>query len=304
MSVLIDPRIDVYGRDGRSGALADLVEFYAIKGLTLTVAELEDLIADMGWSRRPRTQIRFDDDADGDGASPSLASQAFSLIDERSEVLMERYPFVLTSGRLSLAPSCDPRNSAYIALLAITVAHAWKVPCGETSPESVLESVVAEALGLRLAAVGLGTGDRSGLTFAENLRAGADELGLTSMRDPLPRRVRAKDAGVDTLAGHIWHDRRPGQWLMIGQVTCSMTDRWAAKLVEPKPGIWRAYLQEPLHPMRFLAVPHHVDPAFFRFLLQQEEGLVIDRLRIVLLLERAPEGTDEIVQAILLASAA
>lgn len=300
---LIDPKIDIYGKDGRTGALADLLEFRAIKGNNMSVADLADLITEMGWTSKPKRQIIVEGDDENDAADP-LADQTFSLFDERREILGDRYPFELVFGRLQCKVGFDLTTSPYFALLAITIAHAWNVPCGDVTPEAVLEAVVAEALGQKMAAVGLGTGDRKGTSFVENLRDGATAIGLAAAPDPRPRRVRAKDAGVDTLAGFVWADRRPGHWVFIGQVTCGQTDIWTSKLTEPKPAIWKAYLQEALAPQRFLAVPHHVDARFFQFLHQQEEGLVVDRLRLVLALDTISPAVSPVMDAVLLASAA
>jgi hypothetical protein len=300
---LIDPRIDVYGKDGRTGALADLLEFRTIKGNGMSAADLADLITEMGWTDKPKRQIIVEGDDENDAADP-LADQTFSLLDERREILGARYPFELVFGRIQLKEGFDLNASPYFALLAITIAHAWRVPCGAVTPEAVMEAVVAEALGQRLAAVGLGTGDRMGTSFVDNLREGAAAIGLAASPDPTPRRVRAKDAGVDTLAGYIWPDGRPGHWLLIGQVTCGRTDIWGTKLTEPKPAIWKGYLQEPIAPQRFLAVPHHVDARFFNFLHSQEEGLVVDRLRLVLALDAISSAVSPVVDAVLLASAA
>lgn len=299
---LIDPRIDAYGANGRTGALADLIEFRAIKGQGMAVADLADLIHDMGWTTKPTRQILTGDEDAEDAADP-LAEQTFSLLDERREVLVDRYPFEVALGRLQVKEHFDLVTSPYFAVLAITIAHAWKVDCGETTPEAALESVVAAALKTKMEAVGLGTGDREGTSFVENLRIGAAAIGLTASPNPVPRSVRAKDGGVDTLAGHVWPDKRLGHWIFIGQATCGQTNTWSSKLCEPKPALWKEYLQELLPPQRFLAVPHHVDGAFFQMLQKQEEALILDRLRLVLALDSVAPSVSPVVTAILASAA-
>jgi len=299
---LIDPQIDIYGTDGRTGALADLLEFRAIKGHGMSLADLVDLIDNMGWTRKPTRQIITAAEDEDDAADP-LAEQTFSLIDERREVLGDRYPFELVLGQLHVKEGFDLPPSPYIAVLAITIAHAWKINCGATTPEAALESVVAAALKTRMAAVELGTGSRAGKSFVDHLREGAAAIGLSASPNPVSRRVRAQDSGVDTLAGHVWADGRPGHWVFIGQATCGQTDTWAKKLTEPKPALWREYLQELLTPQRFLAVPHHVDGNFFRFLHQQDEGLIVDRLRLVLALEAITDSVSPVVAAVLASAA-
>lgn len=300
-SPLIDPRIDVYGKDGRTGALADLIEFRAIKSHGMAVADLADLINNLGWTTKPTRQIITGNPEDED--SDSLAEQTFSLLDERREVLGDRYPFRVAFGQLRVKDGFDLVTSPYVAVLAITIAHAWNVDCGTVTPEAALESIVAAALQTKMPAVGLGTADRNGTSFVDNLRDGAACVGLTASPNPVPRRVKAKDGGVDTLAGHVWADRRAGHWVFIGQVTCGQTGTWADKLNEPKPALWKEYLQELLPPQRFLAVPHHVDRAFFHMLQKQDEGLVIDRLRLVLALDAITDAVSPVVNAVLASAA-
>jgi hypothetical protein len=64
------------------------------------------------------------------------------------------------------------------------------------------------------------------------------------------------------------------------------------------------YLQEPLAPQRFLTVPHHVDTKFFHYLHQQDDGLVVDRLRLVLVLDAVAAEVSPVVEAVLIATAA
>ena len=80
---VIDPQIDVYGKDGRTSALADLIEFRAIKGLRMSAAELADLVVEMNWSSRPTRQIILTesdvDDAPEPLAGPSLRGCSTSV---------------------------------------------------------------------------------------------------------------------------------------------------------------------------------------------------------------------------------
>jgi len=298
MTTLIDPRIDAYGVDGRTGALADLIEFRAIKGQGMSVADLADLIYNMGWTAKPTRQIITASEDEEDAADP-LAEQTFSLLDERREVLGSRYPFEVVLGQLQMKEGFELSESPYFAVLAIAIAHAWNLDCGSVTPEAALESLVATALQSKMAAVGLGTADRDGTSFVDNLRNGAAAIGLNASLNPVPRRVRAKDGGVDTLAGHVWPDRRPGHWVFIGQATCGQTGTWSNKLNEPKPTLWRDYLQELLPPQRFLAVPHHVDRTFFYMLQKQDEALIVDRLRLVLALDAVTDPVRPVVETVL-----
>lgn len=304
----IAPKIDAYGKAGRTGALADLVEFRAIKGTSMTAADLADLVTDNGWTSKPLRQIVLAEDEEDD-TPESLADQAFILILQRIEVLEDRYPFELTAGRLVVKDGFNLKASPYIALLAISIAHAWQVPCS-TAPENALEFLVSAALnrsqtGRRpwSVATGMGTAERAGRTFAEALAESASALGLSADPRPTPISVSARDAGVDTLVGLVWKDNRPGNWVFIGQATCGMTETWSSKLTQPGRGHWRGYLQELLTPHRFLAVPHHVDDRFMVMVHKADDGIVLDRLRLTLSLDGVLAEVTPVVDAVLSSAA-
>lgn len=275
---LIDPKIDIYGSDGRTAALADLVEVRAINGVLTTAADLADLVADMGWTNKP---LRLIEDGKGDEERPeSLANQAFTLISDRTQYLAEKYPFTFKLGSLVSESRETLMSSPYFAILSVAIAHAWKFPTVEKSPELIFESLVTEALRDRMTVVQFGTSSDMQGTFPTRLRESAEAIGLSASPNPVPRRLKARDAGVDTLGGHIWKDGRRGHWVFLGQATCGKTDTWSSKLSEPQPSLWREYLQEPLTPQRFLAVPHHVDARFMDYLHKQDQGLLLDRIRL------------------------
>lgn len=159
------------------------------------------------------------------------------------------------------------------------MTHAWNlVSASGPRPDDALEAIVARTLenrGLRVSRMGLH--DRAKLSFVEAVVKGGRLLGLEPMPDPLPRKTSAKDAGVDTLAGLTWMDgRRGGQWLFIGQATVGQSGTWERKLSDPIPGIWADYMQEPLDPQAFLAVPHHVDGDHLEHLTKSRRGLILD----------------------------
>jgi hypothetical protein len=148
----------------------------------------------------------------------------------------------------------------------------------------------------------MGAIDRSERSFVRSVVAGGESLGLQPMTDPLPRKASAKDAGVDTLAGLTWADgRRGGQWLFIGQATVGQSGTWEGKLNEPVPAIWADYMQEPLEPAAFLAVPHHVEGDHLEVLTKSRRGLVLDRLRICVFMN-SPLAAERVLTSRLLTS--
>lgn len=273
------PNIDAYGKYSRAGALADYLEVRALHGHGITAAELEDMAVDQGWSRKERRIILIEDD-NPEVDAEQWAEMAFGAVDARTDILGDKYPFQLDAGCLVYSGPKDPRDDHYIALLALTVVHAWNL-VRTVDPTVVFEDVVRRVLENRnLLAVDMGTGDRRGLTFEQNLFSQGRACGLSPTDKPRPRASHAKDAGVDTLATMIWPDRRQGQWIFIGQATCGSSATWKRKLNEPERETWRGYLQEALQPQSFLAVPHHIDQRQWAFLMQPKIGVILDRLRM------------------------
>src|SRR6266540_6838068 len=254
----IDARLDVYGGRERPGAIADYLEAAALAGRRMTRDDLVDLATTLDWSRKRRRQVLVEA-GDAERDPEAWPDQAFAAIDERADLLGPDYPFETKRGALVYRGSPDRLSDRYLAVLAISVVHAWRLP-STVDPKVVLEDVAARVLETRrLGVARMGTADRGGVGFVDNLQASAAALGLRAMTDPVPRPASAQDVGVDTLAALVWQDRRPGQWVMIGQVTCANSTEWRTKLAEPVPGLWADYLQERLFPQPFLVVPHHVD---------------------------------------------
>ncbi|TCC20093.1 hypothetical protein [Kribbella speibonae] len=286
--VVIEPDIDIYGKYIRVSALADYLEIAALADRRVTEASLADIIVDNEWVRRPTRQFIHPENVDEDPGE--LSKNVFNLLRERQAVLGDTYPFEQAGKALRRrSGGPDPVACRYTALLALTAVHAWKIP-SEADPEPTLEQVVMSVLSeLGLTAVNIGATDR-GSGFKDAVVQGGQALGLQPMDDPMPRSVRAKDSGVDTLAGAVWRDGRPGgQWVFIGQVTVAKSSAWKDKLAEPEPPRWAKFLQEPLHPQAFLAVPYHVETDFLRELLVSQRGAVLDRLRLV---SRKAENTE------------
>jgi hypothetical protein len=272
------------------------LEVAALAGIHITQAALADAIYDNGWGRRPVRQfitpVGEDDPVD-------MASSVFSLIADRKAQLQALYPFDLSRNSLKCVVNApDYFDSAYVGLLAITVVHAWDVPC-EVDPKPVLEDVAARAL----AAAGIQTynigATERGSGFDAALTGAAQTLGLSRVAQVFGSR-HAQDAGVDTLGAFCWRDSRPaGKWLFIGQATVGKSDTWSGKLGEPSPPRWAKLLVEYLHPQSFLTVPHHVETEHLRDLLTDARGVVVDRLRLIPLITANSEDQVQLIRAML-----
>ncbi len=295
MSDPIQPTIDAYGRYARASNLADHLELLALQGQPMSRATLADLISDRAWVAKldelfdpGPLKLRGDfeepdEDAEagtGEEQGVTQAGRVFDVLDERSDLLDELYPFVV-SDRLEIRDSsADVRESSYVALLAMTLAHAHGIET-EHDPKQVLEDVVVSALATRgLAAVNVGAISREGHNFPETVRRSGTAVGLRATPEAAVTLTHAKEEGVDALAHLPWEDTRTGAWVFVGQATCRKSDGWSAKMAEPKPETWRLMLNSGVLPLAFLAVPHHVEPVHWAKLVQDGHGIVLDRIRL------------------------
>jgi hypothetical protein len=292
----IEPRIDAYGKEADGSALADYLELLALQGEFPSVADLGDMIGDNDWKVRSRELIRVpqyeEHDPDSEPSEeviesaliekPSLdaAKWVFELIAERSERLGERYPFMVSGVRMSIADPIEEAHLPYLALLAITVSHAYGLS-SPVNPRNLFEDVVARVLGARgIATIDMAHAGRHAGSFPEALEAAAIAVGLRAAADAGPVRTHAQEAGVDTLSHFSWGDLRDGHWVFIGQATCGKSETWTAKISEPAPGAWGPWLSSLVAPIPYLAIPHHAEEHYLHHLTYTYRTLVLDRIRL------------------------
>ncbi len=299
--------LNTYGRYARASLLADLVELLALKGEPVKRAVLADFLADTSLDFE-LIQSAESDTADSDatplserldGAHES-ASVVFEQINERHNVLACRYPFETTGETVTYNGSVDFEESAYIAVLAITLAHAYSVQ-SQHQPHEMFERIVAKVLRLRgLLASGMAAHRRAGGTFESALQNACKEAGLKATPNAVPRRKRAHDEGVDILSHFRWEEElRPGTWGFIGQVTVGSSDSWEKKINEPSPNQWKSLTGTWVPPSPFLAVPHHVERSTMEWLTSKSEAIVLDRLRLVGYKDEIEADERDIIQAVI-----
>lgn len=310
----IQPTIDAYGRYARASNLADYLELLALQGAQLSRSALADLVSDRSWIAKldelfegghlePRGDfeepIEGEDEGTGENPGATQAGRVFDVLDERSELLGDLYPFVVEDDLRVQEGFDEPRSSPYVGLLAITLAHAHKVET-EYDPKQVLEDVVVAALLARgLEAVNVGAIGREGHGFRETVRRSGVALGLQPTPEVAVTLTHAKEEGVDALAHLPWKDGRVGAWVFLGQATCGRSDGWSAKMSEPKPETWKLMLNSGVLPLAFLAVPHHVEPIHWAKLVQDHKNLVLDRIRLTRFRVAVTDPEASIVDAVL-----
>jgi len=312
----IAPAIDAYGTYARASSLADYLEISTLGGSRVDRAGLADLISDRSWIVKmdehftdpapPAPRDDFEDDEAGDGEieDPPGAAQAgrvFDVLAERVELLGDDYPFDLSEDELSLKSGFDIRASSYVGILAITLAHAYPTTKPPHNPKKVLENTVTLALAERgFEAVNVGEISRKPKTdFRATVTQAGQLVGLRPTPTAAISNLKANEEGVDAIAHLPWGRHRAGSWVFIGQVTCARSDTWKKKAGEPSVTSWKAYLNVGIHPVAFLAVPHHVEARHLTKLVQDTDRLVLDRLGLTRFRPAVTDDEAAIVDAVL-----
>lgn len=279
----LEPSIDAYGSKARRSALADFAELWALDGQHPTAAALGDYARDNGWTTlqdeaytSPSTEAdAVDEDIvdDPDGAGDVV----FAVLDERADLLGARYPFRREGQRLRFTGAA---HEPYLGLLCLTLAHSYGIPTS-VEPTKVFEDLVSRVLEARFQrALNFSRLRATHPDFRSGLLAAGEVLELEPTPSSAPHAVKAKDEGVDVLAHLHWGDQRPGKWTAVGQATCGKSDTWPAKMAEVAVAGWTQYLNSVIDPLAFLAVPHHVEPGHFSYLVRSQRRLLLDRPRL------------------------
>jgi hypothetical protein len=295
----IEPEIDRYGNLARASFFADYIEILTLGGHRSTKSLLKDMIEDAFANKREILSTTAGE-APGEEWTPGeYAPSAWSCLQQRSDLLEDLYPFIVTSNRLALKDQVDIRNSPYVALLAISIAHAFGAPAS-LSVETVFEDLVADAMegvGLRVGRVGALSRKSPG-GFTNTLERLGEALEMATYPDAVVHRLNANDAKVDVI-GHLdWRDNRRGRWMFLGQVTCARSDDWQTKIFDPVPADWMRYLGETTPPVPFLALPYHVEESTITFMAGIERSIV-DRPQLALNLKTITPEVREIIDAVL-----
>jgi len=261
----------------------------------MSVSDLADYIRDSAWTFKLRDQLAgvpagsiSVDPEDGSVSlsdevdeSEDAAEAVFDLLSQRQEILQDAYPYQREGERLVYRGPAD-FNEPYLALLAITLLHAYRVSSA-LDPRAFFEEIV----GLALSKQGLLVGNfarerRSGLTFDDAL----ERIGqLCKLRPSLgvpAHRRHAHDEGVDVIAHLKWIDTRPFHWVFLIQATCGISETWQDKMFQPSISMWKQWLGLSVLPKAILAVPHHIPSREALYLADRGDGerLILDRLRL------------------------
>lgn len=309
---MIEPRKDAYGREADTSHLADYLELLALAGRPLKRANLSDYLADNEWPVRSRELFHAagpelpgdeppeDELESGPGPSPAdeAAGRVFDLIADRATMLGALYPFVVGDVEVTVDDPLKEHHGAYLALLAITVAHHYEVAV-PAPPEHAFEAAVAAAMTARgLLTVDMGHAGRDAGDFRAAVQSAGDAVGVLAAPEAAPTKEHANEEGVDTVSHLAWGDTRAGHWLFIGQATCAKSTQWRRKIAEPKPAQWGKLLGSVVPPIAYLAVPHHVEDHQMLHLSDGDGRLVLDRVRLCRHLPTLTDDQQTILDAV------
>ncbi|HEX3554127.1 MAG TPA: hypothetical protein VIA62_12950, partial [Thermoanaerobaculia bacterium] len=208
------------------------------------------------------------------------------------------YPFEVRGPRLNLR-SMDGSRLSYCVLLGVTIFHAYNVAVAGLDPRHYFEDVVTECLGQRgLLAGNLGRERRKASDFGDAVYRIGEQCKLSPSIEDATVRTHAQEEGVDVIAHMYWGDSRPIHWVFVVQATCGKSDTWQRKLFESSEGMWKSILGLRVHPKAVLAVPHHIQPEFLRYLAEKGSGdkLVLDRLRLCSMNGMDLEGASQVCE--------
>src|SRR5215218_7746039 len=120
----IEPSPDAYGNKARASAVADWIELLAWQGQPVTLASAVDYFGDLTY---PEGTLLPGEPSADPADEEEFGDWVRSLLARRIELLGDLYPFELAGERLRLRDGIVASDSAYILLLAITVAHAYEL---------------------------------------------------------------------------------------------------------------------------------------------------------------------------------
>src|SRR5262249_26168283 len=140
------------------------------------------------------------------------ADRVFSTIQERADILGRRYPFKIDGERVVVKSGARMRRNPYVALLAITVAHTFKLS-RDPAPTEVLEDIVGDVLKKKIRlGINFGRIRRKTSPFLSAVEEAWPQLKLQYSVPNVLVSTRAQDENVDTIAHLHWGDVRPGTW--------------------------------------------------------------------------------------------
>ena len=231
------------------------------------------------------------------GAPPMKVTMAIDTMAKRASVLGAAYPFAVRD--IAVLRRKSRHAGHYAALLYLTPGSVARqtVRASETAEmgellEEVSEEALANFWGVGGSALSFGYPSKHGRpeAFDQAVVWLAGRIGLDAGRGYRP--PRRKDGGVDVVAWRQFTDRRPGFPLALAQ--CTIQAETFTKTTDIDLRLWASWLAMDSDPLSLLVIPGTVRSAGPDWKQLATVVMVIDRIRLLDLLSRDPEGDREL----------
>lgn len=236
-----------------------------------------------------------------DGTATSTVGAIWKVLDERSALLGNAWPFALTNDRVELLPGKTIKSAAaYITMLLLEAASCGWYKSIAIPKSHVIRSLFETIAGVSIARLGGGRVERFGApypkdwpkTFPSRVERLAGTFGLAHQPDAIARiaSLAAQDATLDLVARWSIVDQEPGGLYLL--VQCATGANWrSSKSGEPSVELWKKFVSWNGKTTKALAVPfamrgRELEQACF----YHNEAVIFDRLRLAA--GRPDEGID------------
>lgn len=230
-------------------------------------------------------------------AIPPAVGSALAIMARRSAVLAENYPFTVND--LAVLRAKSHLVDYYAALLFLSPDSVARQAIDDLPLkgmtdlfESIAESALANLWGPGGEAITFGFPSRHGRpeTFDQAIIWLAEKIGLTPGRGYRP--PYRKDGGVDVVAWRQFADRRRGFPIALAQ--CTIQRETFTKTTDIDLRLWASWLAMDVDPASLLVIPGTVRFSGPEWNQLSTVVTVIERIRLIELLSRKPEGLEEL----------
>ena len=216
-----------------------------------------------------------------------LVSDAFRMMDWRSRVLGEAYPFQRRSDVAYEVKGTWREYPAYTFCLVLSLATVfpeWAVSFGRdyTVQGELFEQLTAESLRVTLQGWSVhntGWSRTQTRKITEVVRDVAEMLGENTGVVERWTKATANEAGLDIVVYRPFADRRVG--FPVYMLQCASGADWHRKLHTPDLNVWGKIVDFAARPKKAFAMPYALSEEDFRHATNRVNGVFLDRHRLL-----------------------